>query len=189
MICVWPQFSVWSCCPFCLLPFFVVVVVVCFYPPLGCRLGQNVDHLSSAKLSSSARHPARNGERVGTHSVCNSLQKKIDGFLTESSLTQRIGKQQRLVGALAWFFCKGHFFFVLFPLHLFSSFISCKQEKAGMCLEFPLQDRSDCWLRDAVSWVAQRHNVAFGCVPSLSSRLCFKAKVVVCCMHPNVTAV
>lgn len=123
--------------------FFVVVVVVCFYPPLGCRLGQNVDHLSSAKLSSSARHPARNGERVGTHSVCNSLQKKIDGFLTESSLTQRIGKQQRLVGALAWFFCKGHFF-LLFPLHLFSSFISCKQEKAGMCLEFPLQDRSDC---------------------------------------------
>lgn len=123
MICVWPQFSVWSCCPFCLLPFFVVVVVVCFYPPLGCRLGQNVDHLSSAKLSSSARHPARNGERVGTHSVCNSLQKKIDGFLTESSLTQRIGKQQRLVGALAWFFCKGHFFFVSPPSLFFFYFV------------------------------------------------------------------
>lgn len=131
MICVWPQFSVWSCCPFCLLPFFVVVVVVCFYPPLGCRLGQNVDHLSSAKLSSSARHPARNGERVGTHSVCNSLQKKIDGFLTESSLTQRIGKQQRLVGALAWFFCKGHFFLFCFPSISFLLLFRANRKKRG----------------------------------------------------------
>lgn len=124
--------------------FLLLLLFFASTPPLGCRLGQNVDHLSSAKLSSSARHPARNGERVGTHSVCNSLQKKIDGFLTESSLTQRIGKQQRLVGALAWFFCKGHFFFFCFPSISFLLLFRANRKKREMCLEFPLQDRSDC---------------------------------------------